>query len=191
MTELSLNSIFDGLSPFTRKLNAFVISTSLLGTSVVCPAQVVKKTSASLSIYAIIEDYQTHLTKREKFEEDIEDIINLTDTINPFIDFLISRAEQISHTINISDLVRLKNKYEEYHHLMMKIKPLQHHKELVGKLNLVEQKIADFYQLLTAYKYKQELEHITQTRLYNGEQSVGYTFDSSHSFSDFKKHLLG
>lgn len=68
------------------------------------------------------------------------------------------------------------------------------HSNNVSVIRAIEQfssKVNELYLALYASKYKEKADEVIIARSYQDRHSVGYTFDPSHSFDDFKKALLG
>lgn len=68
------------------------------------------------------------------------------------------------------------------------------HSNNINFIKAIEQfssKVNELYLALYASKYKGQTDKVIIERSYQGKHSVGYTFDPSHSFNDFKKALLG
>lgn len=193
-TGFSLNFVFDGLKPVLTKCQMVAMSICIL--SPVAFNSTVAIENKPVQIYRISK-VAHKLTENEKvtFAKFSDDITSLVDTIHPFIDMIIPLAYHNGVGITDSQLLILEQRIVELRENTQKITQqmqqihLDHH-SFFNKLDEFIHKMVILCQVLKSAKYKLITDRVVSERLYKGTQSVGYTFNQTESFDEFKKAMM-
>lgn len=195
MTTFQLNLIFDGLKPIFTQCKAVAISACLLS-PIALSTPVLSQENKPVQIHSI-HNVGHKLTETEKISLThlANHIISLIDTINPFIDFASQIAYDNGSLIPDADLSKLEQKIMEFQENTQQIKQKMYQSEwenamLIDKLSVFGQKITTFCNIVKSVKYKSMSDEVITNRLYQGIESVGYSYSAEHSFDDFKKAMM-
>lgn len=61
---------------------------------------------------------------------------------------------------------------------------------IIHKLSELVQKVNAFCHVVKSVKYKSLSDEIVLHRVYQGDETVGYSYNEQHSFEDFKKAMM-
>ncbi|WP_032092069.1 hypothetical protein [Necropsobacter rosorum] len=183
MTNLSLNPIFESFAPIFKQLKTAAMSALLIVP--LAENHPVPNTTQSVNIFSVQAD------KSKLSNQDIEKIIDMVRAVSAITDFVITSItpESLSN-IDLSDVLTLEDKINRYDDLAYKIMANTNSPELSSTLQSFSNKMHTLCNMMKSEKYKQQSDEVVLSRLYNSNQDVGYTYNSSHSFDDFKKAMI-
>lgn len=192
MTHFSLNPIFDGLKPIFAQCKIAVMSVFVLSPVAFSATQSNVVENKPIQIRGINAISQHTNTELNQF---IDNMIGLINTINPFIDFTTQIAYEMGALISDQDLIELEQRLKDFNQITQQIKvnmpqSIEKNKIFVEKLMSLSQKMTIFSQVVKSVKYKAISDKVISTRIYQGEESVGYRFNAEHNFDEFKKLIL-
>lgn len=147
--------------------------------------------------------YSEKTLSDNELQKELDAVIShFSERLIPQIDFaLVVLDALIGSATYVSDLIP-ENELNEFGKDVIALKHISYHLiqyerenrnklELANSIDRFSRKVEDLYKALCAGKYKAVADQVILARSYRGDESVGYTFDSYHSFDDFKKALLG
>lgn len=122
-------------------------------------------------------------------------LVSQSNAVLALLDIVINDAVEVAGSITEDELYSFGNDSELVSRLgQYLIQYEKTHNNNVDFIKAIEQfssKVNELYLALYASKYKEKADEVIIARSYQDRHSVGYTFDPSHSFDDFKKALLG
>lgn len=195
MKNLSLNPIFEGLIPIFKQLKTAVMSACLVF-PVALNVQAKSVETKSVQIFSV-QEIKKSTQDAQAFYQFADNAVNLVQvTSSALTDFAISFVPQAFEAISMEEVLFLEDKANEYDRLIAAIFDGMArfgltHPLFVSELNNLSNKMHHFCNMMKSEKYKQQSDQVVLSRLYNGKESVGYTFNKAHSFNDFKRAMLG
>ena len=183
MTNLSLNPIFESFTPIFKQLKTVAMSALLIVPF--AANHPVRNSAQSVNIFRVQAD-ESKLSK-----QDIEKIIDMVRAVSAITDFVITSItpESLSY-IDLDDILTLEDKINRYDDLSYKIMAKTQFLELSSTLQSFSNKMHTLCNMMKSEKYKQQSDEVVLSRLYRTPNDVGYTYNSSHSFEDFKKAMM-
>lgn len=193
MKNLSLNPIFEGLTPIFKQLKTVAMSAFL-----VFPVALnVQAKSVEMKNVRIVSVQKSQISTQDtqafyKFADNARNLIQVTSSLTDVATLFVPLA---SGAISIEEILFLEDKVNEYDRLISAIFAEMaqcglSHPLFVSELNNLSDKMHHFCNMMKSEKYKQQSDQVVLSRLYNGKESVGYAFNKEHSFDDFKRAIL-
>ena len=193
MKNLSLNPIFEGLTPIFKQLKIVAMS-AFLFSPVALNVQAKSVEMKDVRIFSVQKpQINTQDTQAfYKFADNARNLIQVTSSLTDVATLFVPLA---SGAISIEEISFLEDKVNEYDRLISAIFAEMaqcglSHPLFVSELNNLSDKMHHFGNMMKSEKYKQQSDQVVLPRLYNGKESVGYTFNKEHSFDDFKRAMF-
>lgn len=193
MQKLSLNPILEGLTPIFNQLKTVAISASLMF-PVALNVQTKSEEIKNIQFFSV-QKSEIRVQDPQIFYQFVDNLINLIQVTSSLTDVAIAFAPQASEAIPTKEILFLEEKVNEYDRLISAIfiEMAQcglSHSSFVSALNSLSSKMHHFCNMMKSEKYKQQSDEVVLSRLYNGQDSVGYIFNKEHTFDDFKNAIL-
>lgn len=193
MKNLSLNPIFEGLTPIFKQLKTAAMSAFLVF-PVALNVHAKSVETKSVQIFTV-QKIKISTQDEQAFYQFADNAVNLVQVTSALTDFAISFVPQAFEAISMEEVLFLEDKANEYDRLIAAIFADMAqfgltHPLFVSELNNLSNKMHHFCNMMKSEKYKQQSDQVVLSRLYNGKESVGYSFNKEHSFDDFKRAML-
>lgn len=199
MSKFSLTPITPIALEVWKQVRGF-LKPILLAAPLMVNAEVDVKPLSSLHMSQIQSDTRHNLSENcndaDALIENLSMIlVSQSNAALALLDIVINDAVEVAGSISEDELYSFGNDSELVSRLgQYLIQYEKTHSNNVNFIKAIEQfssKVNELYLALYASKYKEKADEVIIARSYQDRQSVGYTFDPSHSFDDFKKALLG
>lgn len=196
MQKLSMRPIALGLwTQFKSLIKPMLLVAPIMASTDVIDSQ----STSSEAEHSYVQKQHTSIALQKELDAVI---LQISETLIPQIDFALVLLDTIiGEAFYVSELIP-ENELIEFGQDVTALKHISHNLikygnqsgyglNFAGSVESFSEKVEELYTALYAGKYRHTADQVILPRSYRGEESVGYTFDPSHSFDDFKKALLG
>ncbi|MFY1027431.1 hypothetical protein CFY87_04250 [Actinobacillus seminis] len=190
MANLSLNPIFDGLNPLFKQLKTVAMS-ACLTVPVVLSAQAKSSDNSDMQIFSV-QKMKASQQDMLLFTQSVQNVIDLAQVTTALTDLAISFVPWTFDVIPTHDILVLEEKVKEYDELIVEMRQYHYaHPRFISALDNLANKIHYLCHLVKSKQYKQQSDNVVFSRVYQGDSSVGYSFNAEHSFEDFRNAMRG
>lgn len=128
-------------------------------------------------------------------ESVIEQAIQLLMQDIPKVTLLLDAATHlmplIANELPEQEIIEFGQLLKKLDLVAQQIVQMSKNKAFTDDVSLFTEKVQVMYQSMLSERHKKLADEVVKARLYQNTDSVGYRFDSNHSFDDFKKAILG
>lgn len=185
MENLSLNLIFEDLSPIFKRLKTITTASALMMIPFTVPSQSIQHIQHNIDISSIKD---TAVTRN--FNNKLNKVMTTIEKLSSRTDYFInSLTSEKLRTVKLQDILNIELEINQLDLIIKEIIDENRSISLSSELKKLSKKMHLLCDMMKSEKYKQQSDEVLLSRSYQGEDSVGYTYNPEHSFDDFKKSI--